>query len=127
MKKNIFTEKAPQPIGPYNQAIVYNNAVYTSGQIAINLETGNLIKASIEEETILVMEHLSEILKAANTSFENVIKVSIFVKDMNDFEAINAVYAAYFDEMLAPARETVQVAKLPKNANLEISMIAAVK
>ncbi|GGE11099.1 Rid family detoxifying hydrolase [Psychroflexus salis] len=126
MKKNITTEKAPQPIGPYNQAIVFNNMVFTSGQIAINLETGNLIKASIEEETILVMEHLSEILQAANSNFENVIKVSIFVKDMQDFDAINAVYAAYFEDMLAPARETVQVVQLPKNANVEISMIAAV-
>jgi 2-iminobutanoate/2-iminopropanoate deaminase len=124
MKKIIFTENAPKPIGPYNQAIVNNNLLYTSGQIAIDLNSGQLVKASIEEETKLVMLHLSEILKAAHSDFSEVIKVSIFIKNMNDFAQINAVYAQYFEEEFAPARETIEVARLPKDANIEISLIA---
>lgn len=126
MKKEIITKNAPEPIGPYNQAIVANNMLYTSGQIAINLETGKLIDANIEEETKLVMQHLSAILKTANTDFSNVIKTSIFIKNMDDFSKINAVYSSYFENSIAPARETVEVARLPKDANVEISLIATV-
>ena len=124
MKKIIKTHKAPAPIGPYNQAVLSGNTLYTSGQIAINLETGNVISATISEETRLVMEHLKEVLAAADMTFENVIKTSIFISDMNNFGEINSVYGDYFNEESAPARETVEVAALPKFANVEISAIA---
>ncbi|MFN2261434.1 MAG: Rid family detoxifying hydrolase [Psychroflexus sp.] len=124
MKKIINSENAPSPIGPYNQAILSQGFLYTSGQIAINPETGLTEFENIESETKLVMQNLKAILKAAEFSFENVIKVSIFISDMNNFSKINEVYASYFNEEDAPARETVQVAKLPKNANVEISLIA---
>jgi 2-iminobutanoate/2-iminopropanoate deaminase len=124
MKTIIFTEKAPAPIGPYNQAVLIGNALYTSGQIATNPATGELVTDSIETETKQVMENLKAVLAAANMTFENVIKSTIFISDMNDFTAINSIYGAYFDEKSAPARETVQVAGLPKNVNVEISMIA---
>ncbi len=124
MKKIIFTEKAPSPIGPYNQAILIGNTLYTSGQIAINPASGELVLETIEIETKQVMENLKAVLDAAGMNFENVVKSTIFISDMNDFAKINAVYGAYFDEKTAPARETVQVACLPKNVNVEISMIA---
>jgi len=124
MKKIIKTHKAPAPIGPYNQAVLSGNTLYTSGQIAINLKTGNVISATISEETRLVMEHLKEVLAAADMTFENVIKTSIFISDMNNFGEINSVYGDYFNEESAPARETVEVAALPKFANVEISAIA---
>ena len=124
MKKVITTEKAPQPIGPYNQAILKGNTLYTSGQIAIDPSTGELILDSIESETKQVMENMKAVLLAADMSFKNVVKTSIFIADMNDFSAINKVYGSYFDDESAPARETVQVACLPKNVNVEISMIA---
>ncbi len=124
MKKIIFTDKAPAPIGPYNQAILINGTLYTSGQIALNPKTMELIKDSIENETIQVMENLKTILKAAAMTFENAVKVTIFIINMDDFSRINAVYQTYFDEKTAPARETVQVACLPKNVSIEISMIA---
>lgn len=124
MKTIIFTEKAPAPIGPYNQAVLTGNTLYTSGQIAINPATGELVTNTIEKETKQVMENLKAVLEAANMTFENVIKSTIFISDMNDFTAINSIYGAYFDEKSAPARETVQVAGLPKNVNVEISMIA---
>ena len=124
MKKIIFTEKAPAPIGPYNQAVLTGNTLYTSGQIAINPATGELVTDSIDTETKQVMENLKAVLEAANMTFENVIKSTIFISDMNDFTAINSIYGAYFDEKSAPARETVQVAGLPKNVHVEISMIA---
>lgn len=127
MKKIIYTKNAPNPIGPYNQAIVNNGILYTSGQIAIDINSGKLVAASIEDETKLVMQHLSEILKSANSDFSEVIKVSIFIKNMNDFAKINAIYARYFDEENAPARETIEVARLPKDANIEISLIANAK
>ena len=124
MKKIIFTEKAPAPIGPYNQAILSGNTLYTSGQIAINPADGNLVTATIEAETTQVMENLKAVLKAAGMTFENVVKSTIFIINMNDFGAINTVYGSYFNEKTAPARETVQVACLPKNVNIEISMVA---
>jgi 2-iminobutanoate/2-iminopropanoate deaminase len=124
MKKIIFTEKAPAPIGPYNQAVLKGNTLYTSGQIALNPETGALVIDNIEAETQQVMLNMKAVLDAAGMTFENVVKATIFIMDMNDFANINTVYASYFNEKTAPARETVQVACLPKNVNVEISMIA---
>ncbi|WP_299002513.1 Rid family detoxifying hydrolase [uncultured Tenacibaculum sp.] len=124
MKKIITTNKAPAPIGPYNQAVLSGNTLYTSGQIAINPETGELVLDSIEAETEQVMQNMKEVLAAADMTFENVIKTSIFISDMHNFSKINAVYGEYFDDATAPARETVEVANLPKFVNVEISMIA---
>jgi len=124
MKKIIFTEKAPAPIGPYSQAVLTGNTLYTSGQIALNPETGELVTESIEAETQQVMQNMKAVLDAAGMTFENVVKTTIFIMNMNDFGDINTVYASYFNEKTAPARETVQVACLPKNVNVEISMIA---
>jgi 2-iminobutanoate/2-iminopropanoate deaminase len=124
MKKIINTPNAPAPIGPYSQAILSGNTLYTSGQIALNPATMQLVVDNIETETEQVMQNLKAVLSAAEMSFENVIKTTIFIMDMNDFSAINSVYAKYFDENTAPARETVQVAGLPKGVNVEISMIA---
>lgn len=124
MKKIIFTDKAPAPIGPYSQAVLVGNTLYTSGQIAINPKTGELVLDDIETETKQVMENMKAVLEAAEMGFENVIKTTIFIMDMADFAKINNVYGSYFDENLAPARETVQVAGLPKGVNVEISMVA---
>lgn len=124
MKKIVFTEKAPAPIGPYNQAILVENTLYTSGQIAINPTNGELVLDSIEMETEQVMQNLKAILEEVGMTFENVIKSTIFISDMGNFAKINTVYGQYFDEKTAPARETVQVACLPKNVNIEISVIA---
>ena len=124
MKKIIFTDKAPAPIGPYNQAVLSGDTLYTSGQIALHAETGELITDDIETETKQVMENMKAVLEAADMNFEQVVKVSIFISNMNNFTKINSVYATYFNEKTAPARETVQVACLPKNVNVEISMIA---
>ncbi len=123
-KQIIYTDKAPAPIGPYNQAVLVGNTLYTSGQIAIIPESGELLKGSIEEETELVMQNLLAVLEAAEMTFDNVFKTSIFISDMNNFQAINKVYGTYFDEKTAPARETVEVANLPKFVNVEISMMA---
>lgn len=123
-KKIIFTEKAPAPIGPYSQAVLSGNTLYTSGQVAINPANGELVLDNIEVETEQVMQNLKAVLEAADMTFENVIKVTIFIMNMGDFARINAVYGKYFEESTAPARETVQVATLPKNVNIEISMIA---
>ena len=124
MKTIITTDKAPQPIGPYSQAVLVGNTLYTSGQIALHPETGTLVMDSIEVETTQVMKNLKAVLEAADMTFENFIKASIFISDMNSFAAINAVYAQYFEEATAPARETVEVANLPKFVNVEISVIA---
>ena len=124
MKKIITTAKAPAPIGPYNQAVLSGNTLYTSGQIAINPENGELVLDSIKVETKQVMENMKEVLAAAEMTFENVIKTSIFISDMNNFSEINAVYGSSFNEETAPARETVEVANLPKFVNVEISAIA---
>ena len=125
MKKIIQTDKAPAPVGPYNQAIIHNGTLYASGQIAIDPATGNLITDNIEAETHQVMKNIQAILAEAGLTFEDVIKASVFVSDMNNYGRINAVYASYFNEALAPARELVEVANLPKFVNLEISVIAA--
>jgi 2-iminobutanoate/2-iminopropanoate deaminase len=124
MKKIIKTSKAPAPIGPYNQAILSGNTLYTSGQIAIDPSTGKLKTGTIEEETTLVMENMKAVLAAAEMTFDNVIKTSIFISDMANFSEINSIYGRYFNEDTAPARETVEVANLPKYVNVEISMIA---
>ena len=124
MKTIIYTDKAPAPIGPYNQAVLVDNTLYTSGQIALNPATMELVLDTIEIETTQVMENMKAVLEAANMTFADVVKASIFISDMNDFAKINTIYGSYFDEKTAPARETVQVAKLPRNVNVEISMIA---
>lgn len=124
MKKIIQTTNAPAPIGPYNQAVLTGNTLYISGQIAINPVNNELVQDSIEEETEQVFRNLKAILQEADMSFENVVKSSIFISDMNNFSRINAVYGKYFNEETAPARETVEVANLPKFVNVEISMIA---
>lgn len=124
MKKIIITSDAPAPIGPYNQAVLVGNTLYTSGQIALNPATMKLVLDDIETETKQVMENMKAVLAAAEMTFENVVKTTIFIMDMNDFAKINGIYGSYFDEATAPARETVQVAGLPKGVNVEISMIA---
>lgn len=124
MKKIIYTDKAPAPIGPYNQAVLIGNTLYTSGQIALHPTTMDLVLDDIETETKQVMENMKAVLAAAEMTFENVVKTTIFIMNMGDFARINAVYGSYFDESNAPARETVQVAGLPKGVNVEISMVA---
>jgi 2-iminobutanoate/2-iminopropanoate deaminase len=123
MKKIIFTDKAPAPIGPYSQAILIGNTIYTSGQIPLTA-SGELISSDIEAETKQVMENLKAVLESGGATFEHVVKTSIFISNMDDFAKINTVYGSYINEDTAPARETVQVARLPKDVNVEISMIA---
>ena len=127
MKKIINTIEAPSPVGPYNQAILAGGMLYVSGQIAINPVTGELILTTIQDETHRVMKNLQAILKEAGLTFEDVVKCSVFVSDMKHYSAINEVYATYFNEETAPARELVEVANLPKYVNVEISVIAAAK
>ena len=124
MKTIIQTPKAPAPIGPYNQAILVDNTLYASGQIALDPKTMELVNRDIESETTQVMKNLSEVLKAAGMDFADVVKSTIYLFDMGDFAAVNEVYGSYFDHKVAPARETVQVATLPKNVRVEISVIA---
>ena len=122
MKQIIFTDKAPAAMGPYSQAVLSNGTLYVSGQIALALvEAG----ANIEDETRQVMKNMQAILEVANMSFENVVKCTIFVKDMNNFAKINSVYGEYFPTN-PPARETVEVARLPKDVNVEISCVATI-
>ena len=124
MNRIIRTTEAPLPIGPYNQAILKDDTLYASGQIAIDPTTNELISGNIKAETKQVMDNLAAVLRAADMDFTQVVKCSIFISDMNDFNEINQVYDLYFDNDTAPARETVQVAVLPKNVNVEISLIA---
>ena len=124
MKKIIITDNAPKPIGPYNQAVIAGNYLFISGQIALNPQNGELITDEISKETTQVMENLSAILSEASLTFENVVKTTIFLSDMNDFSSVNEIYGSYFNNSTAPARETVQVSKLPLGVNVEISMIA---
>ena len=123
MKQIIQTKKAPSAIGPYNQAVLINGTLFTSGQIAINPETSELEIDNLNHETNLVMKNLKAVLHEAGMDFSNVVKTSIFLKNMGDFTQINDIYASYFSSNY-PARETVEVARLPKNVNIEISMIA---
>jgi 2-iminobutanoate/2-iminopropanoate deaminase len=124
MKKIIYTDKAPAPIGPYNQGIVYGNILYTSGQIGFDVEKNDLVLDTIENETRTVLNNVKAIVTEAGFTLEEVVKATIFISDMDNFTRINAVYAEFFDEATAPARECVQVAKLPRNVNIEISVIA---
>ena len=122
-KEVINSDSAPEPIGPYSQAIKSNGTLYISGQIAIDQATGDLKTDNIEEETHQVMANLQAILEEAGLTFDDVLKCSIFIKDMNQFTEINTVYATYFSDV-PPARETVEVVRLPKDVNVEISAIA---
>ena len=126
MKKIITTSKAPTPIGPYSQGVVLGNLLFTSGQIALDSLTGDLILVDIKSETHKVMSNLNALLEEAGTGFNNVVKTSIFLKSMEDFATVNEVYASYFSTTDFPARETVQVAKLPRDVNIEISMIVEI-
>ncbi len=123
--KKIATDKAPQPIGPYSQAIVFGELVFTSGQIPLEPQTGELVGNTIEEQAERVMQNLGEVLKAAGSSFEKAVKTTCFLADMNDFAAFNAVYAKYFTEK--PARSCVAVKTLPKNVLVEVEVVASVK
>lgn len=124
-KEVIKTENAPQPIGPYSQAIKVGNMLYVSGQIPLNPTTGAMVTGDIKAETKQVMENIKGILTEAKTNFDSVVKVTIFCTDLNDFAAINEMYGSYFTVM-PPARETVQVVRLPKDARVEISVIVLV-
>ena len=121
-KKIIFTPNAPAPIGPYSQAVLVNNTLYCSGQIALNSE-GALDTSSLENETKQIMANINEVLKASGMNFGNIVKTSIFLTDMNDFATVNETYSKFFDKDF-PARETVQVSALPKGVHVEISVIA---
>jgi 2-iminobutanoate/2-iminopropanoate deaminase len=124
MKQIIKTAKAPLPIGPYNQATVFGQMVFVSGQIALDPTTGDLVQESLEAETHQVLKNLREVLLEAGTDMSKVLKTTVFIRDMAQFGRINAVYAQYFEEATAPARETVEVSCLPKNVQVEISAIA---
>ena len=124
MSKNIiYSAKAPEPIGPYSQGVRAGNMIFLSGQIATDRNSGNLVTASIEEETHQVMKNLEEVLKASGATFAHVVKCAIFLKDMNNFPRVNEVYGQYFTKE-PPARETVEVSRLPRDVNIEISCIA---
>jgi 2-iminobutanoate/2-iminopropanoate deaminase len=125
LKKIIETENAPKPIGPYSQAVQYGNLLFTSGQIAIDPETNEILYGTVEEQSNLVLENLKAVLTAAGSSLNNVIKTTIFLKDMNDFAKVNEAYSKYFGES-KPARSTVEVSCLPKNVLVEIDCIAAI-
>ena len=124
MKQIIETQGAPEPIGPYSQAVLHGNTLYVSGQIAIDPITGNLLKTDISTETKRVMKNLKAVLHEAEMDFSNVVKSTIFIANMDDFQKINKVYGSFFDDSSAPARETVEVSKLPKDVNVEISVLA---
>ncbi len=122
-KTVVYSKEAPEPIGPYSQAIQSGGLLFVSGQIAIQKSSGNIITSDIEAETVQVMVNLNEILKSAGLDFSNVVKTTIFLKDMNNFPKVNGVYGKYF-QSAPPARETVEVSRLPKDVNVEISCIA---
>lgn len=125
MKKEIiYTAKAPEAIGPYSQGVKYNGFVYTSGQIPFDVEKNALVTTGIQDEVHQVMKNVIAILEAADTNIDNVVKATIFVKDLNDFTAVNEVYSSYFNDTNFPARECVEVARLPRDVNVEISVIA---
>ena len=122
MKKHLHSDKAPKPIGPYSQAVGLENLIFTSGQIALTTD-GKLISEDIKEQTNLVIENIQNILEENNSSLENVIKTTVFLKDMNDFGEMNEIYNAFFGKSL-PARSTIEVSRLPKDAKVEIDVIA---
>ncbi|MEC9159980.1 MAG: Rid family detoxifying hydrolase [Bacteroidota bacterium] len=125
MKKSINIKNAPDPVGPYSQAIIHNNIMYASGQIAIDPKSGFLINDDVEKELHQILINIDALLEAAQISRKNILKCSIFLKNMDDFNVVNKIYADYFDSPF-PARETVEVARLPKDVNIEISFIAAI-
>lgn len=122
-KTVVYSENAPAPIGPYSQAIQSGNMLFVSGQIAIQQSTGKILTGNIEEETKQVMSNIKDVLAAAAMDFPDVVKTSIFLKDMNNFPKVNEIYGQYFQQN-PPARETVEVSRLPKDVNVEISCIA---
>jgi 2-iminobutanoate/2-iminopropanoate deaminase len=123
MKSTIEIPNAPTPVGPYSQAIKYNGLTIASGQIAIDPKTGILDTSSIENETLQILKNIDALLEAGNLKRDNILKCSIFLKDMNDFNKVNEIYGSFFNKPY-PSRETVEVARLPKDANIEISFIA---
>ena len=126
MKTEIYSNNAPKPIGPYSQAIKHGNMIFISGQIAIDYQNNNIINENIAKETETVMKNIMNILKESGCNFQNIVKCSIFLSDMNFFDEVNKVYSKYFSHPF-PARETVEVSRLPKNVNVEISAIAITK
>ena len=124
MKEIINIKNAPVPVGPYSQAVIHNNVMYASGQIAINPKTGELINNNVKKELTQILANIDSLLEAANINRNHILKCSIFLKNMNDFEVVNELYANYFEPPF-PARETVEVARLPKDVNIEISFIAS--
>ena len=126
-KKIINTRNAPQPIGPYNQAVSFGDLLFISGQIALDPDGSSMVNASIEEETHQVMKNIRSILYEAGLELEDVIKISIFMKDLSLFAKVNESYGSYFSTDNAPARETVEVSRLPKDANIEMSIIAGIR
>ena len=124
MKESINIKNVPAPVGPYSQAVIHNDVMYASGQIAINPKTGELINNDVKKELIQILANIDSLLEAANINRNHILKCSIFLKNMNDFEVVNELYANYFEPPF-PARETVEVARLPKDVNIEISFIAS--
>lgn len=125
MKKIVYTNNAPDPVGPYNQAIFSNNILFISGQVAIDPINGNMKNGNIKEETTQVMNNLKAILNEVDFDFNNVIKSTIYLSNMENFTIVNEVYGSFFKKNYVPARVTVEVSRLPKNANVEIDMIAS--
>ena len=125
MKEIVYTKNAPDPVGPYSQAILTNNTLFISGQVALDPNNGEMINSSIEEETIQVMNNLKAILNEVGFDFSNVIKSTIYLSDMNNFSKVNEVYGSFFSKDYVPSRVTVEVNRLPKDANVEIDMIAS--
>jgi len=123
MKKIVNSDKAPKPVGPYNQAVIFNDIIFTAGQISINPETQEFENGTIEEQTLRIIQNLDAVLSACGSGFDNILKVTIFLKDMQDFSKVNEIYAKYFNKE-APARSTVAVAALPKGALIEMELIA---
>lgn len=126
MRKIIRTDKAPLPVGPYNQAVAFGNLVFTAGQIPIDLKTNEIVGQNASEQARVVLNNLKAVLEAAGSSCEKVIKTTVFLKDLNDFAAMNAVYSEFFKAENAPARSTIQIAKLPKDSLVEIEAVASV-
>ena len=125
MKKAVYTKSAPEPVGPYNQAIVWNNLIFTAGQIAIDPASGNIVEGGVQEQTRQVLKNLEAVLKAAGSGLEYVIKTTVFLKNMDDFSAMNDVYATFFTDT-PPARSAVEVARLPKDVLVEIECVAII-
>ena len=125
MKKAVYTKSAPEPVGPYNQAIVWNNLVFTAGQIAVDPASGNIVEGGVQEQTRQVLKNLEAVLKAAGSGLEYVIKTTVFLKNMDDFSAMNDVYATFFTDT-PPARSAVEVARLPKDVLVEIECVAII-